>query len=108
MFDFICGQICFLKHYPPIIFHRLTKSKRFAVISVLNRSFTMATEKPCDISERSGMIVFRHLSPTDLELECDTAIVELPSLIREMADRFGLRDLAVKLARELFCAGDRV
>jgi ABC-2 type transport system ATP-binding protein len=69
---------------------------------------TIATEKPCIISERTGVTVLRYLSPTDLELECDTAIIELPSLIREMADSFGLRDLSVqdlpieKVIKELY------
>ncbi|MGE5670736.1 MAG: ABC transporter ATP-binding protein [Fibrobacterota bacterium] len=71
-------------------------------IDALHRHFgakkilTVATKKACDISERPGVTVLRHLSPTDLELECDTGIVELPSLIGEMSDRFGLRDLSVQ------------
>jgi ABC-2 type transport system ATP-binding protein len=57
---------------------------------------TVATQKNCDISARPGVNILRHLSPTDLELECDTSIIELPSLIGEMSERFGLRDLSVQ------------
>jgi ABC-2 type transport system ATP-binding protein len=78
-------------------------------IEALRRHFgakkivTAASAAPCYTGDNGqegplpdGVTLLRRLSPTDVELECDTARMELPALIRDITDRYGLRDLAVQ------------
>lgn len=62
----------------------------------VKKILTVTTSSPCDISGRKGIKLLQRLSPTDMELECDTEQIELAALIREISDTFGLRDLLVQ------------
>lgn len=44
----------------------------------------------------AGVTLLNRLSPADVELECDTSVMDLGSLIRLIGDTCGLRDLAVQ------------
>ena len=60
-----------------------------------------ATACFCDDAGRelplpAGVTLLNRLSPTDVELECDTTVTDLSALIRLIGDTSGLRDLSVQ------------
>lgn len=64
---------------------------------------TAACASPCFISADGaelplprGVSLQSRLSAADVVLECDTAVMDLPSLIRLVSETYGLRDLAVE------------
>jgi len=59
---------------------------------------SVSTSSPCNIEESNanGLRLIKRLSPNDVELECNTEKIDLSSLIRDIADRYGLRDLLVQ------------
>ncbi|HPO03541.1 MAG TPA: ATP-binding cassette domain-containing protein [Treponemataceae bacterium] len=78
-------------------------------ISALRKHFgakkiiTASCAAPCFVSTEdgvsalpSGVSLLSRLSESDVVLECDTSVMDLPSLIRLVSETFGLRDLAVE------------
>ena len=93
-------------------------------ISALRQHFgakkiiTASCAAPCFVSTEggvsalpSGVSLLSRLSESDVVLECDTSVMDLPSLIRLVSETFGLRDLAVEdipietVIKELYAKG---
>lgn len=64
---------------------------------------TAACSSPCfggpdgaELDLPAGVTLLSRLSASDVELECDTSVTDLASLIRLVSETYGLRDLAVE------------
>ena len=58
--------------------------------------FSLATREPFEFKAQPGLTLLRQLSPTDIELECDIDIIDLATVIRDIAEQYGIRDLSIQ------------